>query len=196
MHYDARVDLGQLIEQHGYWILALGCLMEGETVLVLAGFAAHRGYLDLAVVLVVGACAGFLGDQILFWIGRRHAEGFLRRFPSLASHAARAHRFLDRHPNSSIVGVRFAYGMRILGPLLIGASQVTSGRFLLLNALGAALWATCFVLLGWFFGQAAEALLGEITHVEGRLLAGLVVAGILVFLFRAWRRRRREGRAP
>ena len=31
--------LNEAIASHGYWVLALGCLLEGETVLLLAGFA-------------------------------------------------------------------------------------------------------------------------------------------------------------
>jgi hypothetical protein len=47
------MDLGSLIETHGYWVLALGCLLEGETILVLAGLAAERGYLHPFGVVVV-----------------------------------------------------------------------------------------------------------------------------------------------
>ncbi|HET7862826.1 MAG TPA: DedA family protein, partial [Burkholderiaceae bacterium] len=76
--------LGTLIETHGYWVLALGCLLEGETVLVLAGFAAHRGYLDPAAVFGIAAAAGFCGDQVYFWLGRRHGPAVLTRWPSVA----------------------------------------------------------------------------------------------------------------
>jgi membrane protein DedA with SNARE-associated domain len=48
------LSLSPLIEAHGYWVLALGCLLEDGTALLLAGFAAHRGYLDpFAVVAIV-----------------------------------------------------------------------------------------------------------------------------------------------
>ena len=38
------MDLAALVTQYGYAAVAVGCLLEGETVLLLAGFAAHRGY--------------------------------------------------------------------------------------------------------------------------------------------------------
>ena len=47
------MTLAALIQAHGYWVLAVGCLLEGETILVLAGFAAHRGYLDSLAVLAI-----------------------------------------------------------------------------------------------------------------------------------------------
>lgn len=184
-----NVELGSLIEQHGYWLLALGCVMEGETVLILAGFAAHRGHLDLAWVIVVGATGGFVGDQFLFWLGRRHGPSVLARFPKIATQAERVHRFCARHPALSIIGVRFAYGMRIAGPILIGGASVSSLRFAALNALGAVLWALGLAAVGWFFGHAAEVVLGEITHVEGWLLLALALG-----CFAWWYVRRRSKR--
>lgn len=64
------MDLAALIGTYGYWAVALGCLLEGETVLLLAGFAAHRGYLQWPVVVAVAAAAGFAGDMAFFLLGR------------------------------------------------------------------------------------------------------------------------------
>ena len=69
------MDITSLITQHGYWLLALACIAEGETVLILAGFAAHRGYLDIRWVMLVAALGGFAGDQTLFWLGRQKEHG-------------------------------------------------------------------------------------------------------------------------
>jgi hypothetical protein len=38
--------IATLIQNYGYVAVFLGTLLESETVLVLAGFAAHRGYLS------------------------------------------------------------------------------------------------------------------------------------------------------
>jgi len=50
-----------LIQQHGYWVILAGTLLEGETVLVLGGFTAHRGYLDLPLVMLVAFAGGAAG---------------------------------------------------------------------------------------------------------------------------------------
>jgi membrane protein DedA with SNARE-associated domain len=86
-------------------------------------------------------------------------------------------RFVTRHPNFSIVGVRFAYGLRIAGPLLIGTTAVPARRFAALNALGAIAWAGLLATLGWTFGEVATALLGELRHIEGWLFLGGLLLG-------------------
>ena len=56
---------------HRQLSLVLGSLIEGETFVVLAGFAAYRGYLSLPLVIVVATVMNFAWDQLYFWIGRR-----------------------------------------------------------------------------------------------------------------------------
>lgn len=178
------MTLGTLIETHGYWVLAVGCLLEGETILVLAGFAAHRRYLDPFAVLAIASAAGFFGDQFYFWLGRRHGPAILARWPSVARQTDRVQGLIARYDAAVIIGIRFAYGLRIAGPVLIGMSPISGYRFGLLNALGAVLWACLFAGIGWVFGDAAEFALGELRHLEMWLLLGLVAAGVIAWWIR------------
>lgn len=180
-------DLGGLIATHGYWVLAIGCLLEGETVLLLAGFAAHRGHLNPLAVLVVASVAGFVGDQVFFWLGRRHGAQVLARRPAWALRAAQVQTLLQRWDAGFIVGVRFAYGLRVAGPVLMGMTPMSGIRFALFNALGAAIWALLVGSAGWVFGEAAQALLGEIRHLEGWLLLALTAVAMLVLWWRSSR---------
>jgi membrane protein DedA with SNARE-associated domain len=172
------MTLASLLEAHGYWVLAVGCLLEGETVLLLAGFAAHRGYLDPFAVVGIGALAGFIADQFYFRLGRWHGGALLARWPAAAAQAGRARGLIERHPAGAVIGVRFAYGLRIAGPMLIGMSGLPQIRFALLDALGALLWASLIGGAGWAFGEAAEMALGSIGHVEGWLLLGMLAAAV------------------
>ena len=185
------MNLADLVGTHGYWVLFLGCLLEGETLLVLAGFAAHRGYLNLGAVIALAAVAGFAGDQAAFWLGRRHGAVVLARFPSIERQAQRVQRQVTHHPSLSVIGVRFAYGLRVAGPVLMGTSALSPARFAVLNALGAILWATLLAALGWLFGEAAKAVLGEMRHIEGWLFLGGLVAGLLVWALHTTLNRRR-----
>lgn len=179
------LDLAPLIETHGYWVLVLGCLLEGETILLLAGYAAQRGYLSLPWVIGLATIAGFVSDQLFFLLGRKRGAALIARYPRLAGRTARVHALIERHHEWLIVGVRFAYGLRIAGPVLIGTTSIPLARFAALNALGAVLWAVLIAGAGWMFGTAAQALLGDLRRVEVWLLAALLaVVGALWLLRR------------
>ncbi|WP_157270174.1 DedA family protein [Azohydromonas aeria] len=183
------MNLGTLIETHGYWMLALGCLLEGETVLVLAGFAAHKGRLEPEAVLSIATVMAMVGDQIYFWLGRWRGPQLLERHPKLAAKAERVHVLLERWHAPLIIGLRFAYGLRIAGPLFIGASPLPAWRFILFNGIGAVIWAVLVGGIGWVFGAAAQALLGELQHYQMALMGSLLGAALLVWLWRRHRRR-------
>ena len=180
------MSLATLIATHGYWILAFGCMLEGETVLLLAAFAAHRGYLDPATVVAIAVAATFASNQFFFWLGRRHGTALLEHWPALATRSAKVRRLIERHASVAAVAVRFAYGARVAGPILIGASSMPPLRFAVLNALSAIAWALLVGTAGWVFGEAALAILGHLAHVEGWLL------GILIAALVAWRLLRRH----
>lgn len=173
------MTLAPLIEEYGYWLLAADSLLEGQTILVLAGFAVRRGHLYLFAVLAIAAVASFAGNQFYFWLGRRHGPAVLVRWPSAARQFDRIYRLVARYPAAVIVGIRFVYGLRIAGPVVIGMSPISGYRFGLLNALGAVLWACLVAGIGWVFGRAAELALDGAGNLEMWLLLGLVSAAAI-----------------
>jgi len=180
------LSLATLIAAHGYWILALGCVLEGEMVLLVAAFAAHRGYLNPAAVIAIAVASAFTSNQFFFWLGRRHGTALLERWPVLARRSAGIRRLIERHASLAAVAVRFIYGVRIAGPMLIGASSMPPLRFAVLNALSAIAWAFLVGAVGWLFGEAAQTGFGRLAHVEGWVVGALIAALV------AWRLIRRH----
>jgi len=185
------LDVHQLIESYGYYAVFAGALFEGETVLVMAGFAVHVGYLQLPPAIACAALGGFLGDQFYFYLGRRHREFLLRRFSTLRQQQARVNRLLARYDALLIPAVRFLYGLRTAGPALIGMSKIAAWRFALLNLAGATVWALLVIGAGYAFGQGLETALGRL-HKHHRLLvfAAIAAAGAAYWICRFALRRR------
>ncbi len=182
--------LESLLTSYGYPILLVGTFLEGETVMVLGGVVAHLGYLSLDWVIACGFCGTLFGDQLYFFLGRRHGKGLLARHPAWLAGMDRVLDKLERHQMLLILGFRFLYGLRTVTPIAIGMSDVSWLRFSLLNLLGAGIWAICFGLAGYYFGQAVEVLVGDIKHYELALMASIIGVGTLLWLVHWYRRRR------
>ena len=182
------MDLAHLIGTYGYWVVFGGTFLEGESVLLLAGFAAFSGYLDLSTVVGVATVGSFLGDQLWFLLGRWRGTRLLERFPRFTAPAARAERLLAKYHGPVILAVRFLYGLRIVLPFVIGMSRISTLRFQYLNLIGAVLWAASGAGAGYLFGNAIEALLGHLPHYRKFAFAILVVVGVALW----WYSRRRK----
>jgi membrane protein DedA with SNARE-associated domain len=122
----------------------------------------------------------------------------MARFPSIARRAPRVLALLERHHVGLIIGVRFIYGARVAGPVVIGASGVSLARFAVLNMLGAALWSSAVSGAGYYFGAALAAVLADVKRFEQAVLIAIFGAGVVFWLWR-WRSnaaRRRDDDGP
>ncbi len=184
------MSIEQLITDYGYPVLLIGTLLEGETIVVLAGFLAHRGYLSLQWVILVAFLGTFASDQFFFHLGRRKGGGFLEKKISWQTKSRKVFDLLQRHQTPVIIGFRFLYGLRTITPFVLGMSGVSTYRYLLLNGLGAFLWATAIACLGYAFGNLLELLLEEMRRYERLAAAGICIAGFVVWVVSRLRDRR------
>lgn len=176
------MDIPGLIDSYGYLAVFVGAFLEGETVLALAGLAAHRGYLDFKLVVVVALIAGFLGDQFYFFLGRYKGQQILARFPNMEKRAHRFDALLARWHAPLIIGIRFMYGFRIIGPVMLGMGRVPSWKFMLYNFIGAAIWAPLIAGIGYLFGEIVESVLGNVKRFELWLFGAVLVIGLTIFI--------------
>ncbi len=178
-----------LIGHLGYLALFVGTLLEGETIVFLAGLAAHHGYLWFPAVVAIAVIGGFLGDQFFLFLGRRYGNRVFTRFPGLATRAPRVQALLRRWDVHAILIVRFLYGLRMAALIVIGSCHIAPWRVALFGFIGAVLWALVVASLGYFAGQAVQQLAGRLeAPVVLSLLALALIAGTAWNLIRARRR--------
>ncbi len=194
------MEINQLIAENGayfYLIAFLWTFLEGETVVLFAGFAAAQGLLDPMLLLVAAWLGSFSGDQTYFWIGRQFGPRLLDRFPRWRHGVDVALHWLERYNTGFILTFRFIYGVRNLSSFAMGVSAVRWKRFLSLNFLAAGLWAGSFTAVGYFLGHACRAVLGNIAQSFSLAMLGV----FCIFAFAIWfvhrlQRRRQQLRVP
>ncbi|ECC9578182.1 DedA family protein [Salmonella enterica subsp. houtenae] len=189
-----RMDINTLITHYGYAALVIGSMAEGETVTLLGGVAAHQGLLKFPLAAAAVALGGMMGDQLLYLLGRCYGGKILRRFPRYHTKIRHAQKMIQRHPYLFVIGTRFMYGFRVVGPLLIGASRLPPKIFLPLNMVGALVWALLFTTLGYLGGEVIAPWLHNLDH-HLRHGVWLILAVVLVVGVRWWLKRRGKAEA-
>jgi membrane protein DedA with SNARE-associated domain len=173
-----------ILSRYGYGILLLGALVEGETIVVLAGVLAQQAVLAYPWAVSVAAVGAVAGDQAWFYLGRHFGPEVLTRFPRLARRLDVARPWVQEKADWIAAASRFIYGTRIASPMLLGAHGYAAARFLVINVVAGTVWAVLAVTAGYLLGAGAEELLGDVARLEW--LAITVVIGIF-----GWRRFRR-----
>jgi membrane protein DedA with SNARE-associated domain len=181
-----------LLEQFGYFAVFLGTFLEGEAILVTAGFFASRGYLDVYGVGVVAFFGAFCGHVFWFWLGRAHGVRLLDRFPRMNRHVGKSVRVFERYGPAAIVITQWIYGLRITCAVIIGMSRITVLKFLIYEAVSCAAWALAITALGYYFGRAIESVLGRVEHMERYGLLVIVAIAVGFWLYHRWKERRAD----
>lgn len=181
-----------LLERFGYYAVFIGTFLEGETILVMAGFFAERGYMQIVTVALVAAAGAYTGHAFWFWLGRTQGVRLLDRFPKMKKHFGRGIRIFERYGAPAIFITQWLYGLRVTCAVIIGISRISVWKFLLLEAITCVVWGAIISAAGYYFGRAVEHILGRAAHIEKWGLLFLVVVGVGIWLYHQWNERREE----
>ncbi len=173
--------LKDYLEIHGYWVLFIGTFLEGEAVLLLAGFLAFQGYLNILGVICTAWAGSFLGDQFYFYLGRFKGKWLIKRFHSIARKFREALKLIEKYGYFVAFISRFTYGFRIVLPIILGITNLAPKTFLWINLSSALSWAVVFSLGGYLFGKSASLVLDNVSNYEHYL-----VLSLLGFICMAW----------
>ena len=185
------MSLETLIAEYGYLAILIGTFLEGETIVILAGFAAHMGILELPWVIAAAVAGSFSGDQFYYYLGRRWGPRIIAKRLSWQEGAQKVYTHLRRHQYFLILTFRFYYGLRNVTPFAVGSAMVPRLRFFTLNLVGAVVWAVAFAYLGYLAGEAVKLLIDDVKRYEIYLLGALVLIGFIVWLATLIRHRRK-----
>jgi undecaprenyl-diphosphatase len=193
---DYLIDLTIRLGHWGYWVIFLGAMLEsaaflgvlvpGESLVLVAGFIAAQGLLDLGDLIWVVAIGATLGDSIGYELGRLLGRPWLlrygRRVGVKPARLDQVDAFFVRHGGKSVFLGRFVGFARALVPFIAGSSRMSYRLFLPYNALGAVLWSVAVVLLGYLLGaswQLAARWMGRASAILGGLLLFILGLGWL-----------------
>ncbi|MDR7300487.1 DedA family protein [Haloactinomyces albus] len=180
----------------GECTVGLGFLVPGESGLLIASASVTDIGFFLGLSLCVAAAAA-VGDTIGFWFGRRY--GWRMRESAMIrkvghTHWDRACLLLRRYGIGAVLVARFLPVVRTLTPAAAGASGLGYSRFLPASLLGATLWSTLHVGVGWLAGASAKYVEDMLGRVGWLLTAVLVLIGAAIWLRRHLREKRAADR--
>ncbi|UQN04959.1 DedA family protein [Deinococcus sp. QL22] len=170
-----------------------------EVILPSAGFAASRGSLNVALVVVVATIGSVLGTLPLYYIGRAFGEEKLVAWADKhgkwltlrGKDIRKADDWFDKHGTKAVLFGRMIPGIRSLLSLPAGMSEMPLPKFLIYSAIGSALWASLLVGAGYVLGENYDRVEQYISPVS-RIILVLLVLGAAVWFMRRKQAQRAE----
>ena len=170
----------EFIGSYGYLAVFLGSVLEGETIIILAGLLAEQDHMSLPIIMVVAFVGSTFGDIGWFLLGKYGGTRVLTRFPIIGRLIKGPVGLVSRKPRTLSLIMRFIYGFRTILPFSLGMSPLKTGTFMLWNAVGALLWVVTFGSIGYAFGAVIESLFCRIHRIE-LILIIVIILGFALF---------------
>ncbi len=191
------------LDHYGYLAVAGFVLLEdfgvpvpGETILILGAVYAGTGRLNIFLVGLIGFLAALVGDNLGFAIGhfggRPLVERYGRYILLTPERLDKATDFFERHGGKIVAVARFIEGLRQANGIIAGISGMHWAKFLVFNALGAALWVIVWTSLGYFSGSHIDTIYRDATRYDTYLAVAVAVVILAYIIRRLWKRRDRR----
>jgi membrane-associated protein len=175
--------------------LLVGFFLPGDTLLFFTGVLALTGRISqpLWLIIVAVVIAAVLGDQLGYVIGRKSGPAVFERkesgFFSRAS-VERTQRFFDRFGGAAVTVARFVAVVRTFAPVAAGVGRMRWPTFFVYNLVGAAVWASGVILLGYGLGHI-PGVADFVANYLDLVLIGIVVISVVPLVIRMISLRRR-----
>jgi membrane-associated protein len=199
LHFDRH--LLDFVRDYGSWVYAIlftivfaetgfvvTPFLPGDSLLFAAGALCATGELSMPAMLALLMFAAFAGNAVNYSVGRfigpRVFSGTVRFLNK--AYLDRAHAFFEQYGGKAIVLARFVPIVRTFVPFVAGAASMTTGTFVLYNAVGAIGWVSLCLGAGWFFGN-----IPIIKNNFSLVTIGIVFVSVLPMLFELISHRRR-----
>ncbi len=193
------------LNHYGYLAIAAFVLVEdfgvplpGETTLVLGAVYAGAGRLNVFAVALIAFGAAVLGDNIGFAIGHFGGRPLVERFGRYVlltpERLDKAQGFFERHGGKVVAIARFVEGLRQANGIVAGLAGMHWKKFLIYNALGAALWVAVWTSVGYFSGNHIDSIYAAATRYVTYFAIALGVLVLALIGRWLWGRRSRSSK--
>lgn len=181
----------RFIEDTGYFGVALLMLLENifppipsELIMPLAGYAANKGDLNLALTILAGSVGSIAGTLVWYYIGvflsfervHRFAKKHGRWLTLSPRDVILARKWFQNHGAKAVFFGRLVPAVRTLISLPAGVTEMGLPKFFMYTAAGTVLWTGLLAGAGYALGSRHE----QVQHVMDPL-SNVVMAGVLLW---------------
>ena len=193
MLHDIAMIIVEWVEQFGYIGIFIMMFLEStffpfpsEVAMIPAGYLAAKGDMNLVMAIVVGTLGSLMGALFNYYLAKKYGRKGVLRFGKYffftEEKLEKMEAFFVNHGSFSTFVARLIPGVRQLVSLPAGLSRMPLDKFSLHTTLGAGIWVTVLVLLGYFLGEN-EALIKEYLHQIVLVTLSIIAIATVIYVY-------------
>jgi membrane protein DedA with SNARE-associated domain len=197
---DALRPLFDWLVEHTYLVVFVGTLIDasglpfpGRILLAAAGALAATGQANVVVIIALAALGAMFVDHLWYLTITRGSNWLIDLYCRLTRRQRNCRQedadYFRRYGSITIIIGRFFTVVRVVAWPMAAANGVSYARFAVLDFVGATIWASIWVLLGWIVGEHWESAAHSVGGWAALIGAVMLVTLAAPLMLRLWRRR-------
>lgn len=184
-------EVTPFINQYGLWVVFIGMMTEGTTMIIVTGILCYLGMLSFKEAVPVAIAGAVAGDQLWYFAGKYYAASLIEKFPSLKKRMEKIKPSIHTKGQWFAFSGRFIYSGAILFPMTLGTYRYPHNKFTLYDTLGVTLWSIGGISLGYLLGTGAEQYFGKMEKLWHLLLL-LAMVSLFIWLTKRYMKTKKE----
>jgi membrane protein DedA with SNARE-associated domain len=169
----------------GIWIFPFA----EEIALITVGYLIFRGVVPWWLMIPIASIGVFLGDAVLFWLGRRCDFSVFPRLASTRRYERSIERIsamLDQYGVGVLFCARFLPGMRFPTHVVVGTSGMSVSTYITIGVLSIVFYVPLVVLFAYTLGEEIEDIIHHLHHLGYATWALVFMAVSLWLVLQQW----------
>lgn len=168
-----------ILIKYGLVAVFIAAMFEADVIPVLAGVAAHQGYLNPFFAIMAASFGALAGDCVWFYVGRHN---LIKKSTLLQRIKSKAEVLFQRVGHWQIPASHVIYGTRVATMTFLGARGSAAGRFVLVDGVSCFALTTLLFSLGFALSASVSMVLINVRRIEIVLLAAVALVGLILHL--------------
>ena len=156
--------LNEYLATYGYIFLFFYSLGGGFLTIIAATVLAYAGKMDIYIVFLVSLISNFLGDILLFYMGRYNKKDLYAYAKDHKRKIAYSILLVKKYGTLVVFGQKFIYGLKTIIPTVMGFSKYNFFKFIFYNIFASIIFVSFVVYVSFY---SSEYILEFVKLLEG-----------------------------
>ncbi len=172
--------IASFIKEYGVIAVFIGTFLEGESILIISGALASQSFLNPLYVWIAASLGAWSGHIVWFVIGKFFGKTSVDKIANrynLSNKVNYIYALISSNKIKTVVLLQYLYGVRMIGALTFGISDIKLQWFSIAEIINCSIWAFVIGSIGFILGKTVSAFSHSAVYTIW------IIASIVILIF-------------
>jgi len=172
--------IASFIKEYGVIAVFIGTFLEGESILIISGALVSQSFLNPLYVWIAATLGAWSGHIVWFVIGKFFGKTSVDKIANrynLSNKVNYIYALISSNKIKTVVLLQYLYGVRMIGALTFGISDIKLQWFSIAEIINCSIWAFVIGSIGFILGKTVSAFSHSAVYTIW------IIASIVILIF-------------